>query len=163
VAAARGTLVRFGVPVALALLAGLGVWLIAAGGDEGEEANTDSVPREQLDIQDTDQESIADLAGLSLPEDTEDFLTARLDDDTQLDVTFTLDPAEEADFLTGSGLGQPVEDQRVVFHSSPLWKLNPETDVRGSENTAGGLRRQVELVAEDDRTRVRLVVTPAGN
>lgn len=158
----RSTLARFGVPVLLAVLAGIAVWLLATGGDDAAQDTTAaSTPRERLVIAETDQASVSDFADLALPASTADFLTARLDDDTQLDVTFTLDPADESAFLEGSALGQPVEDQRVVFHSSPLWKLNPEAAVRGLESSSDGLRRQVEFVDEDGRTRVRLVITPA--
>lgn len=148
----------------LLVLAAAGAWLLVAGGDGGDDEPAGAPgagPEATLRVGDTDQASVAELAGLSLPPGTADFLSARLDDDTQLDVTFTLDPAEEAAFLSGSGLGEPVEGERVILHSSPLWKLNADAPLRGVEDTSEGLRRRVELVAEDGRTRVRMVLTPA--
>jgi hypothetical protein len=164
VAPGRAATARWAVPVVLLLLAATGTWLLLAGGDDGD-GETAAAPgagaEATLEVGDTDQASVAELAGLSLPPGTADFLSARLDDDTQLDVTFTLDPAEEAAFLSGSGFDEPVEGQRVILHSSPLWKLNADAPLRGVEDTSEGLRRRVELVAEDGRTRVRMVVTPA--
>ena len=124
-----------------------------------------------LELSDTDADSVSELAGLELPDSTSDFLTARLDDDSQLDVTFTIDPADEAAFLQGSGLARPVGGERVILHSSPLWELNAEGTVRGSADGPGPegeeadpprVRRAVELVEEGELLRVRLVITPAG-
>ena len=161
----RTTTARWGVPVVLLLLAAAGTWLLVAGGEEGGDGATGGAPAAgagaTLEVGGTDRASVSELAGLSLPPGTADFLSARLDDDTQLDVTFTLDPAAEAAFLAGSGLDEPAEGQRVILHSSPLWKLNADAPLRGVEDTSEGLRRRVELVAEDGRTRVRMVLTPA--
>ena len=59
------------------------------------------------------------------------------------------------------------DGKRVVIHASPLWKLNPGTPIRGGIDrvtTPEGvkLNRTVELTDESaDRTRVRMVLTPA--
>ncbi len=148
------------VPAVLVLLGVGGLWLLFTGGDDGTTATHGDSPR--LEIAGTDTQEVASLAGLGLPEGTEDFLTARLEDDSQLDVTFTVDPSTEAAFLEASELAQPVADERVIYHSSPLWKLNVEGTIRGTSDVRGGVSRSVELVPEDDRTRVRVVITPAG-
>ena len=99
-----------------------------------------------------------------MPPDAADFLTARLDDDRQLDITFTMPAAAVDGFVEGSGLPEPVADQRVVLHSSPLWKLNPDagTSVSGSSDTLGEVNRSVELVTESDGVvRARVVITSA--
>jgi hypothetical protein len=72
-------------------------------------------------------------------------------------------PAGAVDAVVAdSGLPEPVADQRVVLHSSPLWKLNPEpgTDLRGVLDETGDVRRAVELVTEPDGSvRARVVIT----
>lgn len=146
-----------------------GLWLVLFGGDGGGEA-TDSADG-TLELTDTDAQSVSELAGLELPESTADFLTARLDDDTQLDVTFTIDPDDEPSFVEGSGLAPPSTGERVIFHASPLWELNAEGPVRGSTDTSPGkvdptsehqgVSRAVELVDEGELVRVRLVLSPA--
>ncbi len=146
---------RVAIAVALASGAAIGVWLVATGGE------SDSGDTTTLSIDGTDVDAVSQLAGLELPDSTEDFLTARLDDDTQLDVTFTIDPGDEDALLSNSGFDEPVEGTRVISHSSPLWKLNPQEVMRGAQDTTGDVYRQVELVEEDGRTRVRLVITPA--
>jgi hypothetical protein len=170
----RGTS-RWWIPLLGVLaLGGLAMVLFGGGGDTADDAAGDTDGSASgsatLDLSDTDADAVSELAGLGLPESTSDFLTARLDDDSQLDVTFTIDPAEEAEFVEGSGLPQPVEGERVILHSSPLWELNTEGTVRGSADRpdpGGGstdqprVRRAVELVEEGDLVRVRLVVTPA--
>lgn len=159
---------RVGVPVVLAALTLLGLWLVftSGSGDEGSgdggSENPGSENPERLEIGETDIDSVSELAGLSLPDSAEDFMSARLDDDSQLDVSFTIAPADEAAFLDASALPEPQEDQRVITHTSPLWDLNVEGTIRGAADTAGDVTRAVELVDEDDRTRVRLVITPAG-
>ncbi|MGI9578187.1 MAG: hypothetical protein ACR2OH_08320 [Microthrixaceae bacterium] len=159
---------RWWIPALLGVVALGGLSLLFLGGSDDDPDNTDSPAGASLDLTDTDAESVSELAKLTLPSSTSDFLTARLDDDSQLDVTFTIDPADEAAFLDGSGLPAPVVDERVIFHSSPLWELNAEGTVRGSADTAessdtsqGGVRRAVELVDEGESVRVRLVITPA--
>lgn len=157
----RGTS-RWWIPL-LAVIALGGLALVLFGG--GDDTDGSESGGATLDLSDTDADSVSELAGLELPDSTSDFLTARLDDDSQLDVTFTIDPADEATFLDGSDLPRPVEGGRVILHSSPLWELNAEGTVSGSVDTAGAgtssVARTVELVAEGDRLRVRLVITPA--
>ena len=159
----------------------IGVVLVVTGGDTdtpapdgrtGGTATTDatpdgtadgSAPAVTLPLQDTSQAAVEELTGLVLPAGTADFLTAQLEDGTQLDVTFTI-PAAAADaFISASGLPTPVEGDRVVIHSSPLWKLNPEGTIRGALDSSGQVTRAVELVPEGtDRLRARVVITPAG-
>lgn len=122
-----------------------------------------SAPAVTLPLQDTSQAAVEDLTGLVLPAGTADFLTAQLDDGTQLDVTFTIPVAAADSFVSASGLPTPVEGDRVVIHSSPLWKLNPEGAIRGALDTSGQVSRAVELVPEGtDRLRARVVITPAA-
>jgi hypothetical protein len=164
----RGTS-RWWIPL-LGVIALGGLALLLFGGTD-EDTDGSGSGGTTLELSDTDADSVSELAGLELPESTSDFLTARLDDDSQLDVTFTIDPAEEAAFLEGSGLARPVEGERVILHSSPLWELNAEGTVRGSADGPGldgeeadppRVRRAVELVEEGELVRVRLVITPAG-
>ena len=163
-------------PAVLVLLAILGLTLLLVGNDDSP-ATGDSTAGDtatsgaRLELTDTDSESVSALASLDLPPSASGFLTARLDDDSQLDVTFTMEPADEAAFLAGSGLPEPVADERVIFHASPLWELNAEgATIRGAtDTTAAGqepasgmapVRRSLEIVDEGEVLRVRLVVTP---
>ena len=72
-------------------------------------------------------------------------------------------PEEEAAFIEASGLPEPVDDERVILHSSPLWKLNPDDAavIRGAADDAGAVERAVELVDEGDRVRARVVIISA--
>lgn len=164
---------RVGVPVILAALTVLGLWLVFTGGsDDSGSGNTGSGDPgagktasdkpERLAIGETDIDSVSELAGLSLPDSAEDFMSARLDDDSQLDVSFTIAADDEAVFLDASGIPEPQKDQRVITHTSPLWDLNVEGTIRGAADTKGDVTRALELTDEDGRTRVRLVITPAG-
>jgi hypothetical protein len=159
---------RVGVPVVLAALTVLGLLLVFTGGSDDSDprntgsGNTASNNPTRLAIGETDIDSVSNLAGLSLPESTEDFMSARLDDDSQLDVSFTIATDEEALFLDASGIPEPKEDQRVITHTSPLWDLNVQGTIRGAADTTGDVTRAVELTEEDGHTRVRLVITPAG-
>lgn len=101
------------------------------------------------------------LAGVDVPDSATDFLSAQLDDHRQLDVTFTIPSGDVEAFITGSGLPRPREGRRVVAHSSPLWQLNPDGAVSGSRDVQEGIARAVEVIDEGDRTRVRLVISPA--
>ena len=111
------------------------------------------------------QEAVATLSGLAIPATASEFLTARLDSDRQLDVTFVI-PADSVDaFLADSGLETPEDDRRVVLHSSPLWKLNPDpgTTLAGTSDTVDDINRAVELLtAADGSVRVRAVLTSAA-
>ncbi|MFV0318009.1 MAG: hypothetical protein ACK5O2_13745 [Microthrixaceae bacterium] len=149
---------RIGVPLLLVALGALGIWLIVTG--SGQDAS--STGPDRLPIGNTDMASVEELAAIEVPGGAQDFLTARLDDDTQLDVTFTIDPTDEAGFIDGSGFTEPVDGERVITHSSPLWDLNVDGTVRGVADTAGGVTRAVELLGEGERTRVRLVLTRAA-
>lgn len=164
---------RVGVPVVLAVLTVLGLWLVfTSGSDDGDPGNTGSGNTgsgntasdnpERLAIGETDIDSVSELAGLSLPDSTGDFMSARLDDDSQLDVSFTIATDDEAVFLDESGIPEPQQDQRVITHTSPLWDLNVDATIRGTADTTGDVTRALELTEEDGRTRVRLVITPAG-
>lgn len=150
------TALRRVAPFVLVALGALGLWLVVAGSDDDTTADSGPI----VEIESTDAEAVAELAALEIPGGAQDFLTARLDDDTQLDITFTIDPADEAAFIEGSALPDPSAGQRTITHSSPLWELSPSSEVRGSDDSVGELRRRIELVEEDGRVRVRAVLTP---
>jgi len=174
------------VAAVLIIGSGAGGWLVVTGGstetaddaqrqsqtaqdDESDRAGatTPENPMQQrspLPLGDLSQPAVAELGGLEVPADATEFLTARLEDDRQLDITFTMPAAAVDAFVQGSGLPEPVADQRVVLHSSPLWKLNPDagTPVSGASDTVGELNRSVELVTEGAGVvRVRVVITSA--
>lgn len=164
---------------AVVLIVVIGIVLVISGGDDAPTAPSTTTtslapgatPAATLPLSDTSIAGIAALAGLAVPDDVADFLTASTEDRTQLDVTFTLPPDEVDTFITGSGFPTLGED-RVITHSSPLWKVNPSGEVRGAADESGSVRRAVETVPETApesgggaggaRVRVRLVVTPAG-
>ncbi len=160
--------------VAVLLVLGLaaGVALVLTGGDEEEAATTTTstvtttVPEgDPLPLEDTSQAALEELTGLVVPAEATGFLTARLDDDRQLDMTFVMPAASVPAFIAASGLPQPVADQRVVIHSSPLWKLNPTEGaaLSGVNDSYGTVDRSVELVTEADGTvRARIVITPTA-
>ena len=160
-----------GVVLILGFVAGLA--LVLLGGDDDVPSAADPTitstttpapmePGAPLPLDDLSQAAVAELTELEIPADARDFLTARLDDDRQLDITFVL-PATAVDaFVADSGLPEPVADQRVVLHSSPLWKLNPEpgTELSGVLDETERVRRAVELVTEaDGSVRARVVIT----
>lgn len=169
-------LTRTWVPVLLGALAAAGLWLVFTGGaDDSPQDDTGRGASEEpgsgnprtgdttrLDIDGTDMESVSRLAGLSLPPGTEDFLSARMDDDSQLDVTFTIAQDDETAFVEASSLPEPRAGRRVITHASPVWELNVEGTIRGASDTVGDVRRAIELVEGAGRTRVRLVLTPVG-
>lgn len=146
----------------------IGIVLIVTATDRSTPAGpTTTIPTgsptgNTLPLDDTSRAGVERLAGVRFPAGTDGFLSARLDTGTQLDVTFTLPVAASAGFVSSSSLPPPQPGRRVVTHSSPLWKLNPGGTVSGSTDTRGSVRRAVEFVAEGDRVRVRLVLSPAS-
>ena len=133
------------------------------GSDSGSGSGSLPAPR-SLEIDDTSMASIAELTDMEFPASAEQFQTAATEDLTQLDVSFTIPTSDEAAFLSGSGLSEPVEDERTILHSSPLWKLNADgtSTIRGVADSTDTVNRAVELVPEGEgRTRVRIVITPA--
>ncbi|MFM7064838.1 MAG: hypothetical protein ACKO04_15320 [Actinomycetes bacterium] len=162
---------RPGRAAAAALLV-MGAVLLGAGcsQDDGPPAprttTTQAGPPASLPFTNVSQAELARQTGLAFPDGTADFLTAQLQNRSQLDVTFTLPPEQVSAFLAGSGLPDPVAGRRVVTHTSPLWKLNVDGELRGATRTVTTpegvrLRLVLELVEEPGgRTRVRLVVTP---
>lgn len=156
----------------------VGLSLVLFGGEDDEPAGDDRAsqptdpantttseplePGAPLPLGDLSQPAVSELTGLQFPPDARDFLTARLDDDRQLDITFVLPAESVATFISDSGLPEPVADQRVVLHSSPLWKLNPEegAPISGILDETDDVRRAVELVTEPDGSvRARVVIT----
>jgi hypothetical protein len=154
--------------VALGLVV-VGIVLIVTGDDDpAPTAPTTTAPaktstRATLPLDDTSQAALAKLTGLSFPAGTADFLSTHLDDGSQLDLTFTIPTAARAAFVTGSGLPALEDGRRVVTHSSPLWKLNPEGKIAGATDRHGTVVRAVELVPEGNRLRARVVISPAGS
>jgi len=156
--------------LAALLLLTTGVLGTACSRDGGPAAPTTSTtrpgPPASLPFVNVSQAELARQTGLVFPAGTADFLTAQLQNRSQLDVTFTLPPDQVAAFLEASRLPEPVAGRRVVTHTSPLWKLNVDGELRGATRTVTtpeGVRLRVvlELVDEPNgRTRVRLVVTP---
>ena len=165
--------------IGVVLLAGfvLGLALVLLGGEDDapspttEPPTTDSAPTERdptagvpLELDDEVSEAtLAELSELAVPEGATDFLTARLDDDTQLDATFALPPEAVEEFLARSGLPATTPGERLILHSSPLWRLNPEPgqQLRSTSDETDRVRRAVELVDESpDTVRVRITITP---
>lgn len=173
--ARRRTNVVIGVVLFAGLVVALG--LIILGGDDGSSDDTTttapsssapttepSTPGATLPLDDVSAAAVEELTGLAIPADATEFLTAQLDADTQLDVTFVLPEASVATFIEDSGLPAPVADQRLVLHSSPLWKLNPDegTTLSSTQDTDGSVRRVVELIGDGSGSiRARIVITPA--
>lgn len=164
---------RRNVIIGIALVAGfaLGLGLVLLPGrDSGgsstsvPEVEVTTAPATPLELDDTSIGSIAELTGLVFPASTADFQTAVTETFTQLDVTFTIPSADEAEFIEGSDLGAPVAGERTILHSSPMWKLNAdgEGEIRGVADQTERVNRSVELVPEGDGlTRVRIVITAA--
>ncbi len=150
------------------LLVVIGIVLVVTGGDDrptGPSTTTTAAGtavKPTLDVGDSSKDAVARLAGLSIPAGAADFLSASTEDRTQLDVTFTLPTDQEEAFVTGSGLPDLVPGDRVITHSSPLWKVNPEGRVSGASDVHWTIVRSVETVAEGDRIRVRIVLSPRG-
>ena len=158
--------------IALVVLA-IGLSSIAAcsSDDSGSKASSTSStsapsdPTATLPFATTSKDEIGTKADLAFPPSTSDFLSAQLTNRRQLDVTFTMAKPDEVAFEQASKLA-PKAGKRVVTHASPLWKLNPGTEIRGTSDTitnADGvkLHRDYEATDEGDRVRVRLVLTTA--
>lgn len=145
-------------------IAGVAVFLILTGGDTD---TAESASSGALNLETRSQEAIEEASGLSFPDSTEDFLTSQQESGGQMDVTFTMAPDDLESFLVDSGFEEGGDAQnvgeRVITHSSPLWKLNPEGEISsvvgrypsGGEDAIG---RSIEFVAEDGRIRVRIVL-----
>lgn len=166
--------------MAIFLAAGLalGIGLVIIGGNEadtpapstttapateGDAPASTATPGVTLPLTDLSAAAVSQLTGLVFPADMTEFLTAKLDTDTQLDVTFVMPTASTAAFLADSGLPAPTADERLILHSSPLWKLNPDegTTLSSTQGDAGGVRRVVELLGDGSGTiRARIVITP---
>ena len=148
----------------LVLVAGLAIGgcLVFTGGDSAPPTSVapapSSRPANTLPLGDTSLAGVEQLSGLDIPAGATDFLSARTQTGQQLDVTFTMPTTDEAAFLTGSGLPPLGVDARVITHSSPLWKLNPGTPIRGAADVRGDVNRAVELTPEGDRLRARVTL-----
>jgi len=187
VRSARATRRRNNLIILVVLLCGLviGMALVVFGGDDGDDTADGPVltgEERTQDLEDPDVEAeeqrgvlplddveftvegIEAYTGIVVPDDAEEFLTGRLDNDRQLDVTFLFPAEGEAAFLGTSQLPEPVEGQRVVLHGSALWDLNPPegVEVRGAVDTFDDVRRAFELIEETPGTlRARIVITTA--
>jgi hypothetical protein len=167
------------VAVVLGIGLAVGLFLVVTGGDDGSTdatiTTTTTAPdspaggpsgsREPLPLEDTSRAAVEELTGLAVPAEASEFLTARLDDGRQLDVTFVVPAAAVDGFVAGSGLPEPIADERVVLHSSPLWKLNPDegSTLEGTSDEYGSVQRAVELVTQPDGSvRARIVITSAA-
>lgn len=131
--------------------------------DEDPDATDPPTPGVTLPLQDLSADAVEEFTGLRFPADMTEFLTAKLDSNTQLDITFDMPTASTEAFLSESGLPAPTPDERLILHSSPMWKLNPDegTTLSSSTSVAEGVRRVVELVGDGSGTIVvRIVVTP---
>lgn len=152
----------------------VGVVLVVAG-SAGSGSRSDGEDPRSVDATDTTtraplplplpgsltRAAVGEMSGLAIPENVTEFLTARLDDDRQLDVTFVMASSDANEFVSGSHLAEPEEGRRVVLHSSPLWKLNPDdgSDTSGTSDTTDGITRTVELIGQPDGSvRVRAVL-----
>ncbi|MFM7069001.1 MAG: hypothetical protein ACKOYM_06015 [Actinomycetes bacterium] len=137
----------------------------SSGGDRSTTSASTGPPR-TLPFESVTKDELAQQLGVKFPADTADFLTARLPNRSQLDVTFTVPAAAVASFASASGFPRPVAGQRVISHTSPLWKLNPDATINGSvrtvtTNTGDRLRVALEFVDEGPgRARARMVVVP---
>lgn len=153
------------------VLAVIGIVLVITAGDDdpprAPSTTTTSLapgatPTPTLPLKNTSIAGVNTLAGLRIPTDAGKFLATFPEARTQLDVSFTLAPDQVAAFVSGSGLAAPVAGTRVISHSSPLWKLNPDGEVSGTADTHGAVARAVETVPEGDKVRVRIVLTPSA-
>ncbi len=170
----RGLGQRRNVIIGIVLLAGfsLGVGLVLIGGDDSADVtsteSTSSLPPAtplDIDTENLTADAITELTGLTFPASMTRFQSAVADPATQLDITFDIPAADEAQFLADSELADPVEGERTILHSSPMWKLNADDEdatFRGVADETDQVRRAVELVSDgDDTTTVRIVITSA--
>lgn len=130
--------------------------------DSGKGSST-TMSVNTLPLDDLSVTAITKMSGLTFPTDMTEFLTSRGDTNRQLDLTFVIPSASAATFLADSGLPAPVANKRVVFHSSPLWKVNPQegSTISSSQGKFGQVKRAVELVGESPGfIRARVVITP---
>jgi hypothetical protein len=138
----RPSVRRRDVVIVTLLVVGLfsSVLLIIFGGGQGptpadvdRDGATATIPFDEVSIAGLERWS-----GLDIPESAQGYLTAR-SGDSQLDVTFTMPPADEAAFVEASGLPEPRPGERRVLHTSPLWRLNPEAgdDTEGPDGPTG--------------------------
>jgi hypothetical protein len=136
---------------------------VVQGGDDPPERSsapaTAGGPKSTLPASDTSRAGVERLSGLVLPASTADFLSARLSNGSELDVTFTIAPSDQDAFVSASGLPGLTEGTRVVTHASPLWKLNADGTVAGATDSRGDVNRAVELVPEGERLRARVVLS----
>ncbi|HTO01887.1 MAG TPA: hypothetical protein VL068_14555 [Microthrixaceae bacterium] len=163
--------------VAIFLTAGLvlGTGLVVLGGDNDEPpppkntaaSPSSGEPRPPLPLDDVGAAAVQELTGLSFPAEMTDFLTAKLQEGSQLDITFVMasDAAEE--FVAASGLPEPTADKRLILHSSPLWKLTPDegTKLTSTQDDHGQVHRVVEFLSGEPigagKVRARIVITPS--
>ncbi len=110
--------------------------------------------------------AVTKLTGLVFPAAMTNFLTAELEGGSQLDITFVMAADQVPDFVKSSGLPEPAQDKRLILHSSPLWKLNPDEDttLSSAQDDHGDVHRVVELLTNKetgaDHVRARIVITP---
>ena len=118
-----------------------------------------------IDVDNLSAAEVERLTGLAFPATATKFQSAITETLTQLDVTFDIPESSEAEFIADSGLSEPVEGERTILHSSPMWKLNAgdeDATFRGTSDETDQVRRAVELVSNgDDITTVRIVITAA--
>ncbi|MGB3412303.1 MAG: hypothetical protein WBA45_14035 [Microthrixaceae bacterium] len=155
------------------LILGIGLVVLGGGSDKApaeapksSNSSTPTAPRRELPLDDLSAGALTKLTGLVFPTAMTDFLTAELEGGSQLDITFVMATELVADFVKASGLPKPAQDKRLILHSSPLWKLNPEEDttLSSAQDDHGEVHRVVELLTNNetgaDQVRARIVITP---
>lgn len=128
-----------------------GVPACSSDDGDGDTAVLDQVAPTKADI--------ARDAGISFPASTADFRLVRISGD-QIDVTFTLTPADVDGFASGSGIVL-TDGERSITHASPLWDVAIVGEFAGGSSTVDGVRRRAEVVGSEDAATVtvRLSVT----
>lgn len=106
------------------------------------------------------RDEVARAAGIEFPASTAAFRLVRLGPN-QIDVTFTLDPADVDEFADGSGV-ELTHGERTIVHASPLWDVAVTNPVRGGTSTHDGIDRTVEVVDDGDVATVRLSLLQQG-